>query len=213
MPSGLTSKIGTGATFPEFALGCAKQFGALIHMRDEPNDSKITLPESSEYYKEELEATQKKLKELQHINMKAYNANAITKQMKAIASVEKAIEDKNELRGKYMFMLMEVKAWRPPTPEHNDFKVYMTKQITDSIDFDCNTQYEDEQIERLREPVDANVLFNKEIDQLNEDVTYFTDKLNNENDTNSGRTKWIKDLAFSLRMTPEEKSKLLDFNV
>jgi hypothetical protein len=213
MPSGLTDKIGKGATFAEFALGCARQMGALIHMRDDASDAKITLPESSEYYQEELENVRLKLQELQKINMEGFKKQLVEERKSARESVEQAINDKNKLRGQYMQMLMEVKAWRPPTTEHNEFKNMMIQQITDSISFDCDTTYEQERLEVFNESVNVAEAFNKQIENLQEDEKYFLGKLNQESSTNSDRAKWVKDLVFSLRMTPEEKKKLLDFDV
>jgi hypothetical protein len=213
MPSGLTDKIGKGATFAEFALGCARQMGALIHMRDDASDAKITLPESSEYYQEELENVRLKLQELQKINMEDFKKQLVEERKSARESVEQAINDKNKLRGQYMQMLMEVKAWRPPTTEHNEFKNMMIQQITDSISFDCDTTYEQERLEVFNESVNVAEAFNKQIENLQEDEKYFLGKLNQESSTNSDRAKWVKDLVFSLRMTPEEKKKLLDFDV
>ena len=212
MPSGLTDKIGKGATFAEFALGCARQMGALIHMRDEPSDAKITLPESSEYYREELENVRCKLQELQKISMEDFKKQLVEERKSARESVEQAINDKNKLRGQYMQMLMEVKAWRPPTTDHNEFKNMMIQQITDSISFDCDTTYEQERLEVFNDSVNVGDAFNKQIENLQEDEKYFLGKLNQESSTNSGRAKWVKDLVFSLRMTPEEKKKLLDFD-
>ena len=36
MPTGYTDKIKDGITFKEYAMGCARAFGALITMRDNP---------------------------------------------------------------------------------------------------------------------------------------------------------------------------------
>jgi hypothetical protein len=212
MPSGLTDKIGKGATFAEFALGCARQMGALIHMRDDASDAKITLPESSNYYQEELEKVRAKLTELKKISTDDFKQQLIEERKSARDSVEEAINDKNKLRGQYMQMLMEVKAWRPPTTDHNELKNMMIQQITDSISFDCDTTYEQERLEVFNESVNVSEAFNKQLENLQKDEQYFLDRLNQESDINSDRAKWVKDLVFSLRMTPEEKKNLLDFD-
>ena len=41
MPTGYTAAIADGVTFEQFALNCARAFGALIDMRDEPSDAPI----------------------------------------------------------------------------------------------------------------------------------------------------------------------------
>lgn len=57
MPSGYTSDIyhGKDVTFKEFALKCARNFGALMHMRDESLDTPIRLKNLEDsYHKNEL---------------------------------------------------------------------------------------------------------------------------------------------------------------
>ena len=41
MPTGYTAGILEGETFEQYALQCAKAFGALVMMRDEPSDAPI----------------------------------------------------------------------------------------------------------------------------------------------------------------------------
>ena len=56
MPSGYTNKIKDDISFEEFALSCARAFGACVEMRDDPGDAKI--PEEftpSPYYKKALD--------------------------------------------------------------------------------------------------------------------------------------------------------------
>lgn len=65
MPTGYTAAIADGISFTNYAMGCARAFGALIEMRDEPSDAPI--PEEfkpSTYHLEELQKAQKKLHNL-----------------------------------------------------------------------------------------------------------------------------------------------------
>jgi hypothetical protein len=56
MPTGYTAKLmEEGQSFPEFAMRCARNFGALIMMRDESLD--VPIPEQfepSDYYRKKL---------------------------------------------------------------------------------------------------------------------------------------------------------------
>ena len=50
MPIGYTSKLHDGdQPFNEFIMSCARAFGALVTMRDDPNDAPIPEFEVSEY--------------------------------------------------------------------------------------------------------------------------------------------------------------------
>ena len=68
MPTGYTLELydGKDITFEEFVLKCARAFGALINMRDEPRDAPIPERFEPSYYhlKELIKAKsgQKKLK-------------------------------------------------------------------------------------------------------------------------------------------------------
>ena len=49
MPTGYTHDIPAGITFRQFALNCARAFGANIAMRDDPADKPIEVYEPSDY--------------------------------------------------------------------------------------------------------------------------------------------------------------------
>lgn len=54
MPTGYTHKIKDGMTFKEYALRCARNFGALMDMRDDPMDAPIPIFTPSGYHEEKL---------------------------------------------------------------------------------------------------------------------------------------------------------------
>ena len=56
MPTGYTATLmEKGQTFQEFIMGCARAFGALIEMRDSPNDAPIPDKfEPSDYHAKRL---------------------------------------------------------------------------------------------------------------------------------------------------------------
>lgn len=68
MPTGYTAKLHNGEeqTFPEFVMSCARAFGALITMRDDPADAEI--PDEfkpSDYHVRELEKARERLSEVE----------------------------------------------------------------------------------------------------------------------------------------------------
>jgi len=66
MPTGYTATLmEKNQTFPEFIMGCARAFGALIMMRDDPNDA--TIPdkfEPSDYHAKGIIKAREKLAKL-----------------------------------------------------------------------------------------------------------------------------------------------------
>ncbi len=62
MPTGYTADIAKGITFQQYAWSCARAFGALVMMRDEPSDAPI--PEAftpSDYHVKALAEARAKL--------------------------------------------------------------------------------------------------------------------------------------------------------
>ena len=57
MPTGYTSKIADGIGFKDFALSCARAFGACIEMRDDPSDKPIPNEfKPNDYHKKRMAA-------------------------------------------------------------------------------------------------------------------------------------------------------------
>lgn len=126
--------------FKDFALRCARSFGALIEMRDEPLDAPIPERfEPSDFYKKKYE----KMKD-------AYDnfvANLPSKEemdkkyAEYVAIRTKEAEEynkKREIRRKrYEAMLEKVKKWVPPTSGHENLKKFMIQQLEESLEWDC----------------------------------------------------------------------------
>lgn len=128
----------------DFALRCAREFGALACMRDEPIDAPIPVCfESDDFYQKKYEAAK-----AEH---DAFIANPPTREELSkeydeyVASQKeeyaKAMADKREKRRRYNRMLTKVLNWAPPTPEHQELRRFMIQQLQESIDLDC-TEYD-----------------------------------------------------------------------
>lgn len=139
MPTGYTSKLyeGEDQTFPEFALACARAFGALILMRDDPPDAEI--PDEftpSTYHVDRLAEAEARLAEV-----KGWDDARAEREHRAAAQAfaqrdadERAKADARTAR--YEAMLAQVEEWSPPTTEHVGMKDFMRDQLTESIRFD-----------------------------------------------------------------------------
>ena len=69
MPTEYTHYIKDGISFKEFALKCARAFGACITMKEDPMDVEIPKFKPDTYYHKRLKATLKKWKELDNITV------------------------------------------------------------------------------------------------------------------------------------------------
>ncbi|CAB4143297.1 hypothetical protein UFOVP447_113 [uncultured Caudovirales phage] len=197
MPTGYTYDIENGQSFEDFALGCARAFGACLHQRDDSSKDKPKLREESSYYEEKLPEALAELGYLQSLTDAQIEEYGQQARDEEIASVQKSIEEKSVLREKYNAMLAKVGAWNPPTPDHQGLKEFMTKQIVESIDFDCNTKYYLELLQKAisKTPVD---FYNDAVSKAEWNVTHYEEELEKEKTRISGANAWITELYKSL---------------
>lgn len=204
MPTGYTSIVADNEnfTFPEFAMRCARNFGALIMMRDEPLDAPIPEKfEPSDYYKNEYEKA-KAAYENFIVNPpsdedleKQYNEYVAHETERFAAdSAEKDIK-----RRRYNAMLSKVLKWQPPTLEYEGLKKFMIDQLHDSIEFDCS---EYRPIISDREEYIAR---NRSGEYLKEELDFYEKRWHEEIERTNSRNKWLKELRESLKDFIEEE--------
>lgn len=195
MPTGYTCDIGKGISFKQFALNCARAFGACIEMREEPFDKPI--PEKFEltnYYLQKRENDEEEIKKIKSLSIKECNQLSVKDYEKQLKSYNEIIKERANLKKKYEAMLNEANKYIPPSKDHIEFKNFMISQITDSIKFDCSISYIDkpilltgkewkeQQLKKLQWSLDYNIKGNEEeVKRVN------------------GRNKWIKELRDSLK--------------
>jgi len=131
MPTGYTAELmEKGQTFPEFIMGCARAFGALILKRDDPSGTAI--PEKFEpsnfHAKRLIEANEKLvwLKSMDDSEKEAFGRSERNADIKRnIAWLEKSRAEDARLDS----MTALVKEWIPPTADHQGLKDFMLEQI------------------------------------------------------------------------------------
>lgn len=150
MPSGYTAAIADGISFKEFATNCAKAFGALISLRDEPSDTPVPDKiEPSDYYKKRLEEIRADIVKLNAMSAQDLEDEAMKQYKDSVDYRNKSLAKAKELKRKYEDMLAKAKAYVPPTPDHQGYKDFMVNQIEESIKWDCGTFYYDKPIVKL----------------------------------------------------------------
>lgn len=202
MPTGYTHAIEKGITFEEFAWSCARAFGALIMLRDEPSDCPI--PETfapSDYHTKKLQESQGRLDWLNGLSESDLAKAAEDAHRAALTSHREYASQNAELRKKYEAMLENVLAWTPPTEEHRGLKDFMTQQIRDSLKFDCSYIGPDP----LRMP--AHEWRKGEIEKALREVAYHTKEHGEEVSRTIQRNQWIASLRGSLGSPLIKESK------
>lgn len=204
MPTGYTLNLyeGKEETFSEFVMKCARAFGALIAMRDEPLSALIPEEfEPSGYNLEELEKAQRQLAEIKSWDNARADAEAEKAYQEELQFEKNYIAQKTELRQRYESMLAQVKAWTPPTSDHKELKQFMIQQLESSIDFDC--KYTPEEPTCLS-GTEYKQLKIKEAERV---VKYHTKEHESEVKRAKERTEWTRALRESLQKTKSQSKK------
>lgn len=196
MPTGYTADIAKGISFEEFALQCARAFGALIMMRDEPADKLIPKEfKPSKYHSKEIAQIEKRLKNLKDMTEKQANEESAKEYQQKLNNKEKGIREAKELRAKYLVMLGAAQAWIPPSSDHAELKNFMIEQINQSIKFDCSTKYYLNQQIKLLSGKDWLAW---QIQECLKDLYYHSKENEKEIQRTIERNLWIKQLRESL---------------
>jgi hypothetical protein len=195
MPTGYTADVQSGkiTEFKDFVLQCARAFGALITMRDDPMDKPIPdefKPDS--YIKTRLDETKDALAGLDAMTedeivqaSKQHNADELQR-------FKERMQEKTDQRRRYEAMLSKVVEWTPPTGDHAELRTFMISQLQESIKFDCS--YEPE----TPNPMTPTEWLNHKRTDLQRDVEYYTKSHEEEIERAAKRTEWVKALKKSL---------------
>jgi hypothetical protein len=198
MPTGYTYDIENGISFKEYALSCARAFGACVDMRDEPRNTPI--PEQfpkSDYYSNKIGESKRKLEDFITTSQEELLDSFNEYKENSIASSKKSIDKMNNLRNKYEIMLAKVRKFEPPSTDHDEYKKFMESQITSSIDFDCNTKYYVDSIKRVSK-LTFEEWHKEELKMLQDAIEYNIKHDKEENERVDGRNKWIKQLRAAI---------------
>lgn len=198
MPTGYTAAIGEGITFKNFALSCARAFGALITMRDDPADAPI--PEEfkpSDYSEKQLALATDRVDKLKTMKDVECTRQAKADYEKQVQYHKDGISKDAALKAKYEAMLVEVEAWTPPSPDHEGLKKFMRDQITESIRFDCGGNYHKDALKELR-PLTGKEWRQAELNKALEQISYHSESQRKENETTASRNKWVRQLRESI---------------
>lgn len=196
MPTGLTADIEKGITFPQFVWTCARQFGAFVTMRDEPHNAKAPERfEPSDYHANKIaELTAERDRIVSMTNAQADEA-ASAVNAEETTRYNGYIAERRALRAKYEAMLVQAKAWSPPSPDHEGLKTLMVEQLQQSIEFDCDERY-------VTKPanLDGSKWRRDRLTKIDRDLQYHHDENAKEVARTEQRNAWIAGLRASVPM-------------
>jgi hypothetical protein len=196
MPTGYTAAVQNGeiTEFSEFAMSCARAFGACVTMRDEPSNAAIPEAfEPSDYNAKRMTEAQAEIDRLQRLSEDETTAEAQKAFEEAAASWDDYERRKAEWTARYEAMLAKVQAWTAPTPEHTGLKTFMVNQLQESIKFDGGPPY------RGRPTLQAaGQWFAEALQKARDDLAYHTKAYGEEVERTKQRNEWLRALRSSL---------------
>jgi len=199
MPTGYTSGVATGEVtdFTEYALECARAFGACIMLRDEPSGIEIPEFKPSDYNAKALAKAERDLAEFASMDINSRRALYESETEQRIARANEGISEKRKQRERYEAMLEKAKSFRPPTEDHEDYAKFIVSQLEESIRFDCSGDY----YERELQPVSFERWQSQKRSGLLRDIEYHEKANREEIERTASRNAWVKALKESLAET------------
>lgn len=205
MPSGYTAPVQDGSItdLTDFALTCARGFGAMVLLRDSDQSLEATrrfieeraYAEKSSYYHHSLDASRKRMAELGAMSDEETLAAAQAAHDSVVESNRAREEKRMAELARYETMIAKVKVWEPPTKEHANFKDFMLDQLYESIRFDCRTF-------SMTPPEVSLAWRDAEIERERESIERYEDEIVKERERNDGRFAWVTALLDSLEAAP-----------
>lgn len=197
MATGYTYGVqdGTVTEFRDFALKCARAFGALIEMRDDPMDAPI--PDAfpvDDYYEKALASAQARVAELATFTEDDAWIRAGAEYDRALKSWRDAEKRREQEQQRYEAMLDQVLAWEAPEMLVS-LKTFMVEQLQTSISHDCVplSKYRNEPVRQSAQEWLAD-----ERASADGSLAYYTEQRERAQARAAERTAWVQALKSSL---------------
>jgi len=197
MSTGYTYAVKDGKVteLKDFAMQCARAFGACITMRDDPIDAEIPNAfEPSDFHAKSLAAAQARLADLRTMSDREIARAVDADYEKAVEYWRERMAKRKAERERYEAMIAKVEAWTPPTDEHVGLKNFMLEQLRDSLDFDCGTSSFDKMPVRQTEAA----WHAAQVAGAERRIARDAEEHQKEVDRVKGRTEWVAALRRSL---------------
>lgn len=197
MPTSYTTGVQDGAitTLEEFALNCARAFGALVTMRDAPAGTPI--PDAftpSDYNQKAADAAAVRFDMLSKLTEQECESAAQAAFVATLQAKSRYNAERQQFANRYRAMIVKVERWTPPTPDHAGLREFMIAQLNESLRFDCSELYADDDPDTLS----GAQWLAEQIESAKKDVSYHLKEQDEENKRTAGRNAWIKALRESL---------------
>lgn len=190
MPTGYTYPVAEGdiTELSDFAMKCARAFGALVSMRDDPSDAQIpeTLEPSTSYHDKALAVARALMAELPALSNEECDSRAKDEYEKEFTSYLERGSKRTKENQRIRDMIKKVEAW---STNAEGIKEFMMEQLNMSI-----SEYRPEPPVRIS----GREWLQKKRESVAHDIGYHEKELAAEILRTEGRNRWLADLRSSL---------------
>lgn len=199
MPTGYTADVADGniTDFTEYALQCARNFGACVMLRDEPLSSDIPIFEPSDYHQTALEKARQELIEFESMTKEQRLEFKNAKYDGMIKSNNKIVAEKKIELKRYEAMLEKARAYKSPSPDHDNYAKFLVEQLEESIKWDCDTSY----YENTPEKSSFEYWETETLGDLHHSIARHEKEYQKEIERINTRNEWVFKLKESLGMS------------
>lgn len=181
-------------TFPQFAMSCARNFGALIMMRDDPMDAEIPQAfEPSSYHAKAIREAENALLRLKSMNVAEQQMFGRRRKAERMKSLAEGFQRESRELALMKQMQVEVGAWQPP-PDHANLKRFMLEQLQSSMG---GSDYYQRAIASL-EATAPEAIFAEELARCHREIAYHAKEDADERRRTDERNRWVSQLRKSL---------------
>lgn len=185
-------------TLEDFALRCARSFGALSSLREDTGPvPEVLIPPT--YHAERLAELKKQLADLEAVTDKECEERLLSFNADLVA--EKFLQERQalKLRERYEDMRQQVENWQVSS-DHHALKKFMLDQLDKSIDWDCRLPQSNKSqaMVRLSEAVEWR---DNLLTQIRGDIEYHQKEQDRTVQDYKKRNEWLSSLRESLKDT------------
>lgn len=196
MPTGYTAQLAEGEqSFPDFVLSCARNFGALIEMRDLPADAPI--PEqfkTTNYHATIIFEAEAALRDLRMLPVKECARRGKAQYEQAMREWAENTRRVAAQRARFQTMWNTVRDWDPPSSDHTGLRDFMYQQLNLSLSTDWDGLHPPKKPTLLS----GNEWRDAELERLEGALNHHTDAQEKEKRSVARRNRWLQQLRDSL---------------
>lgn len=168
-------------------------------LRDEPLSSEIPEFEPSDYNAKRLAEAERDLAAFLAMNHDQREKLRADEHSQNVKIAEKGIAEKQVQRERYEAMLAKAKAYKSPSPDHDNYATFLVSQLVESIKWDCSTEYYD----GLKQQKPFSEWESEKLERLQRDVEYHEKANREEIERTNQRNEWVRKLKASLKDVPQ----------